>query len=263
MHPGFRRTGLALIAAARIAFPPVPDGAAGQERECPVPESFAAFEPSGSRTVKLLAAGSEIVIVVLGGSSSLGNAAGGASLAWPTRMAGALTSRFPSARIRVVNLAVPRQTAQAAAARVTRDVLPLKPALVIWETGTMEAVRGAAVDEFRETLQAGIGELQAGGVEVMLMSPQFSRDTDAVIYFEPYLVAMRELADINDVPLFHRHGIMRYWAETGALDLRERDRGKRRALAAKLYECIGRAVADFVARDGADSEAAARPAGRP
>ena len=34
---------------------------------------------------------------------------------------------------------------------------------------------------------------------------QFSRASDAVIHFEPYLAAMRELADINDVPLFRRH----------------------------------------------------------
>jgi hypothetical protein len=59
---------------------------------------------------------------------------------------------------------------------------------------------------------------------------------------------MRELADVNDVPLFRRHGIMRHWAESGFLDLRARDDEKRRQVAAKLYDCIGRAMADFVTR---------------
>ena len=86
------------------------------------------------------------------------------------------------------------------------------------------------------------------------MNAQFSRDTDAVIRFEPYLGAMRELADVNDVPLFHRHGIMRHWAETGTLDARP--------LAAKLYDCLGRAMADFVAREASGSAAAASPGGR-
>ena len=138
-------------------------------------------------------------------------------------MSSVLAGRFPSARIKVVNLAVARQTAKAAVERFSRDVLPLKPTLVIWETGTMEAVRGTDVDEFRETVQAGINELRAARAEVVLMNMQFSRETDAMIQFGPYLIAMRELADANDVPLFRRHGIMRYWAESGLLDLRARD----------------------------------------
>jgi hypothetical protein len=76
-----------------------------------------------------------------------------------------------------------------------------------------------------------------------------------MIHFEPYLIAMRQVADATDVPLFHRHGIMRYWAESGLLDLRVRDDEKRRELAVKLYDCIGRAMAKFVTRGSGDSAA--------
>jgi hypothetical protein len=124
----------------------------------------------------------------------------------------------------------------------------------------MEAVRGTDVDEFRDTLQAGIDELRASGAEVALMNMQFSRETDAMIHFGPYLSAMRELADANDVPLFRRHGIMRYWAENDFLDLRTREAEKRRQLAAKLYDCIGHAMADFVTR-GIPAAKAASSAG--
>ncbi|MGB7949126.1 MAG: hypothetical protein WCH75_15680, partial [Candidatus Binatia bacterium] len=129
-----------------------------------------------------------------------------------------------------------------------RDVLPLNPTLVIWETGTVEAVQGSDVDEFRDTVQTGIDVLRAAGAEVVLMNMQFSRPTDAMIHLGPYLNAMRQLADANDVPRFRRHGIMRYWAESGLLDPRVRDGEKSRQLAAKLYDCIGRAMADFVTR---------------
>jgi hypothetical protein len=166
-----------------------------------------------------------------------------------------LTERFSSVLIKVVNRAVPRQMAKQVVERLDRDILPLKPTLVIWETGTMEAVRGVDVDAFRETLRAGIDELRAAGVEVVLMNMQFSRETDAMIHFEPYLIAMRQVADATDVPLFHRHGIMRYWAESGLLDLRVRDDEKRRELAVKLYDCIGRAMAKFVTRGSGDSAA--------
>jgi hypothetical protein len=258
MTPGFLRyavvltvTGMSLLSGPAEAF--------GQQQDCSVPERFYLFEPELTKTSKALAGGGEVVIAVLGGSSTLGRAAGGSDRAWPARMAAVLAERFPSARIKVVNLAVARQTAKAAAERLDRDVLPLKPTLVIWETGTMEAVRGTVVDEFRETLQTAIDELHSAGTEVVLMNTQFSRDTDAVIQFGPYLIAMRELADANGVPLFRRHGIMRYWAESEVLDLRVRDGEKRRQVAAKLYDCIGRAMADFVARGVRAAKTAASP----
>lgn len=239
---------IALIVAATLALSSAPRAAVGLEPACPTPEGFAGFEAPVPKTAKALAAGSEIVIVTLGGASSLGSAAGGPSLSWPSRLASALAARFPAARVKVVNLAMPRQTAREAADRLAREVLPLKPMLVIWETGTMEAVRGTGVDDFRDTVQAGIDELRAAGIEVALMNAQFSRDADPMIHFAPYLAAVRELADANDVPVFHRYGLMRHWDESGVLDLRTRESEKRRRLAARLYDCLGHAMADFVAR---------------
>lgn len=242
------RVTIPLMAAAAIGIPSVPVGAFGEGQECSVPESFYAFEPTLSKTTKALADGREVVIIILGGSSTLGLAAGGGGFGWPARMAAALAVRFPSARVKAVNLAVARQTAKGAADRLARDVVPLKPTVVIWETGTVEAVQGSDIDQFRETMQAGIDALRAAGAEVVLMDMQFSRAADAMIHFEPYLIAMHQLADANDVPLFRRHGIMRHWIESGLLDPRVRDGEKSRQLAAKLYDCIGRAMADFLTR---------------
>jgi lysophospholipase L1-like esterase len=253
------RRAIVPIAAAAIAFLSVPAGAFVQDQECSVPESFYAFEPTLAKTDKALPDGREVVIAVLGGSSTLGRAAGGADFAWPARLAATLTSRFPSAQIKVVNLAVARQMAKGAADRLARDVLPLKPTLVIWETGTVEAVQGSDIEQFRETLQAGIDALRHAGVEVVLMNMQFSRASDAMIRFEPYLTAMRQVADANDVPLFRRHGIMRNWAESGLLDPSARDGEKSRPLAAKLYDCIGRAMADFVTRGIPAAKSAVNP----
>jgi acyl-CoA thioesterase I len=247
MTPVFLRYAIALIAAAGIGLLSAAVEAFGQEGECSVPERFYASEPQLNNTIKAFAGG-EVVIAVLGGASTLGRAAGGSDRAWPARLSSALAERLPSARVKVVNLAVAGQTAKEAVKRLDRDVVPLKPTLVIWETGTMEAVRGTDVDEFREAMKAGIDELRAAGAEVVLMNVQFSRETDAMIHFGPYLSAMRELAEANDVPVFRRRGIMRHWAESGALDLRAKEGEKRRQVATKLYDCIGRAMGDFVTR---------------
>jgi lysophospholipase L1-like esterase len=243
-----RRWVLILISTAGLAVLPTLRASFGGEAGCPTPEGFGALEATLPKTAKALADGSSVTIVAIGGSSTLGTAAGGANLSWPSRLGGILAGRFPSARLKVVNLATPRQTARDAVGRLSREALPLRPTLVIWETGTVEAVRGTDVDEFRETVQAGVDLLQTAGIEVVVMNPQFSRDTDAMIHFGPYLTALRELADANNVPMFHRYGLMRYWAESGVLDLRTKDAEERRRLATRLYDCLGQSVADLVAR---------------
>ncbi len=255
----FVRQVFVLITAAGIGFVPAAGGAFDQAHDCPMPERFYESEPPLTKTAQALATGREVVIATLGGSSTLGLAAGATALAWPARLGSVLTDRFPSARIKVVNRAVARQTAKQVLERLDRDILPLKPNLVIWETGTMEAVRGSDVEAFRETVRTAIDELRAAGVEVVLMNMQFSRETDAMIHFEPYLIAMRQVADANEIPLFRRRGIMRYWAESGFLNLRVKDDKKRRELAVKLYDCIGRAMAHFVTRGIPDSNSEANP----
>ena len=131
MTPALLRPAIVVMAAVAIGLPSIPAGAFGEEQECSVPESFYTFEPTLIKTTKALADGREVVIIILGGSSTLGLAAGGGGFAWPARMAAALAVRFPSARVKVINLAVARQTAKGAADRLARDVLPLKPTLVI------------------------------------------------------------------------------------------------------------------------------------
>jgi lysophospholipase L1-like esterase len=258
MTTAFVRCAIVLIAAGGIELFSAP-AAVGQERECSLPESFYAFEPPLRKTAKAFASGREVVIAVLGGASTLGLAAGGADFAWPARLAAGLTEKFPTVRTKVISFAVARQTAKQMVDRLDRDILPLKPTLVIWETGTMEAVRGMDIDQFRETLRTGTEHLRVARVELVLMNMQFSRATEAMIHFDPYLTAMRELADANDVPLFRRHEIMRYWAESGLLDLRATDGEKRGRVAAKLYDCIGRTMAHFVTRGLPTEKPEAKP----
>ena len=137
-----QRWAVALIATASLALSAAPSAAGGQEAACPTPDGFGASEATLPKTAKALASGSPVVIVALGGSSTLGVAAGGTSLAWPSRLAVVLAGRFSSARVKVVNLAMSRQTAREAAGRLAREVLPLRPTLLIWETAAEPGLLG-------------------------------------------------------------------------------------------------------------------------
>jgi hypothetical protein len=239
---------LSLIATVGIGLFFLPEIAPAQEQGCAVPISFYDTEPTLPKTTAAIASGKTILIVVIGGASTLGHAAGSPDLAWPARFAVALTSRFPSARVTVNNRAVARQTTQEMASRLDQEVIALKPMLVIWETGTTDAVRGTDLDEFRQTIQTGIERLRASEAEMVLMDMQFSRHTHAVINFDRYESVLREVTDANDVPLFRRLDIMHHWVESGLFDLMTADPTKLPLVASRLYDCIGRAMADFVTR---------------
>jgi acyl-CoA thioesterase-1 len=109
--------------------------------------------------------------------------------------------------------------------------------------GSSGSERDLRLDFFR-----GIDRLRASGAEVVLMDPRFSRQTHAVINFDRYESILREVTDANEVPLFRRHDIMRHWAESGLFDLMTADHDNLPLIASRLYDRIGRAVADFISR---------------
>ena len=248
MAATFLHSTIGLLAAVGIWLLSLPGTAPAQEQGCAVPASFYDTEPTLLKTAEAIASGRTVSIVALGSASTLGRAAGSPDLAWPARLAVALRSRFPAARVTVDNRAVAHQTSPEMAALLEREVIALKPTLVIWETGTTDAVQDTDLDEFRQTIQDGIDRLRTSAVEVVLMDTQFSRQTHAVINFERYESVLREVTDANDVPLFRRHDIMHHWAESGLFDLMAGDPAKLHLVASRLYDCIGRAMADFVTR---------------
>jgi hypothetical protein len=146
----------------------------------------------------------------------------------------------------VVNRGVARQTAQQMLERFPTDVIPEDPVLVIWETGTTDAVRGVDVDDFAATLQAGIDELKARGIDTVLVDMQFSHSTATVIDFERYLNALHRVGDVNDINVFPRFDMMRYWSEQNVFNFDGVAKGERASLAAKVYECIADRLAETI-----------------
>jgi hypothetical protein len=53
---------------------------------------------------------------------------------------------------------------------------------------------------------------------------------------------------MKGVALFRRHDMMRFWSDSGLLDLSERQGDKQRKMAAVLYDCIARRVDEMIGR---------------
>jgi len=212
---------------------------------CAVASHLVVAEAALPRVAAAIAKDRDLRVSVVGTGSSTLPGANGAKMAYPARLEAALALLFPGVAVKVTAAAMPRQTAAEIAQVFPRILVDAKPALVVWQTGTFDAVRGVDPDEFRTVLEEGIVALQAGGADVILMNMQYSPRTESIIALGSYAESMRFVALEREVPLFDRLAVMKYWSETGTFDLYSESK-KNLDTAAQVHDCLGRLLADLI-----------------
>jgi acyl-CoA thioesterase-1 len=210
---------------------------------CQVPGEMIADASPLRHAAKRAAAERRLKIVALGSSSTLGLGASGPQATYPARLEAILAARYPNYEVQVVNKGVSRQSAQQMLDRLDTDVFAEKPALVIWETGTAEAVRGGDVDELMTALLAGVDRMQAAGIDVVLMDTQYSRMTAQLINFQPYVAAIEQVSGMRDLVLVHRYAVMRYWVDADRFTFTDKSPSEARRIADGVYDCLGQILA--------------------
>lgn len=198
-----------------------------------------------------------LTILVLGSASSLMPGPDGVTKAYPGRLEEALRRRFPDVEVKVIALAKARQTAADMAQSVEKVLLERKPDLVIWQTGTVDAMRGVDPESFRAALDDGIDHILEGDADLILMNMQYSPRTETLIALTSYDDIMRVVARDRDVPLFDRREIMRYWNDNGNFDLNLATKDV--ATAYQVHDCLGRALASLVVEAAGLDSAKQRP----
>jgi len=227
------------------AFLSLPGIALADERPtCEIPAYLLFGNNDLKRVAAVVKEDRRLTIAVVGtGSSALAGPDGPPS-AYPARLEAVLKQRLPAVAVKVVTLVRSRQTAEDLAKGMAKLLVDEKPDLVIWQTGTIDAIRRIEPDDFRAALDEGIETLQKGGADVILMNMQYSPRTDIMLALGPYADAMRVVAQQHEVPLFDRLSIMRHWSDTGEFDLYAS--GKDNVLAFRVHDCIGRAMAAMI-----------------
>jgi hypothetical protein len=183
-------------------------------------------------------------VVVIGSASSELAGPSGSNIAYPTRLEVALSKLLPGVAVKVTTHARPRETAEEMENKLARIVAEAKPALVVWQTGTADAIRGVDPDDFRLALDDGIDTLQAAGVDTVFMNMQYSPRTEAMLAVTAYADAMRMIALQREAILFDRFAIMKRWNEAGIFDLYAATR--KTDVAEQVHDCLGRLLANVV-----------------
>jgi len=183
-------------------------------------------------------------ILVVGAGSSQLPGANGAKNAYPARLQIALSEQLPGVEVKVATDIKATRTAAEMVKALPADLSATKPALLVWQTGTTDAMRAVDPDQFSQALDAGITAARGAGADVVLVNSQYSPRTESMIALSTYSEDMRWVALQQEVPLFDRFSIMRLWSDLGTFDLYSAT--KKLDIAERVHDCIGRLLADLV-----------------
>lgn len=229
-----------MLLAGLVAAPPA--RADDAPEACDVPAHLLSSESTLAKVAAAVKGGKPLNVLVVGSRSSTIPSQDGS--AYPAKLQAMLKDQLGTVP---VNLSVEIQsgkTAEDTAATLIKLVEAKSPTLVIWQTGTYDAIRGIDPDDFRGAVDEGVTALQKAGVDVVLVNLQYSPRTETMTSVPPYLDNMRVVAQQHGIPLFDRFAIMRHWNDSGDFDLFSATHGAE--LAKRVHACIGRALSKFV-----------------
>lgn len=235
------------FAADRIAVPP----------ECAAPDEFTAPDEPLDHVAAALAAGGPLNVLAIGSATTVGEASSTAhgtppGGSFPYRMADALRSALSNIPVQL--------TVHGGRGLTAEDMLPMLQAglkdgkyqLVLWQTGTVEAVRGLRPEAMQAALQEGVETVHNAGADLVVIDSQFSRFLRANANLEPYETVLDQAATMPGVVLFHRFEVMRSWAHEGHIDLEKTPKAGREKAIGQLNTCLGITLARFVLNGAAE-----------
>jgi len=214
-----------------------------------------------SHTAAALAATGSVDVLVLGSGSTVGDSGGSGSPdlsyqtpmdSFPYRMILALRSLHPKLRFALTVQGARGMTADQMLTILSRELQSHHYDLVLWQTGTVEAVQGVRPETLDGILRDGADAVARAQADLMLIDPQYSRFLEANADLGPYEAALRQIAGTADVTLFPRFALTRTWVDAGQVDLERASHDQRDATIARLNDCLGLALARFVLAGAAE-----------
>ena len=225
----------AFLAIAARAAPP---------EQCDPPQSLIESETDLARAMNEFKDKHRLDVTVIGSGSSALSGPDGARSAYPARLEDALKQRLAGAEIKVTAHVQAKETTATMVSGLGKILSDDKPALVIWQTGTADALNGVEPEDFRKNLDDGIEQIQAAGADVILMNMQYSPRTASMLDVSAYADVMRIVAEQRGALLFDRFAIMESWNDSGTFDLYTTT--KNYDMARRVHDCIGWALASLI-----------------
>lgn len=216
-----------------------------EEPRCSVPGEVLYTQQAMPRVARKLAASQPLRIVILGSSSSL-QTTKGLPRSYAAGLPDALAYRLNNTNLQIENLSERTMTAAQMTAAIMQRVPALRPDLVIWQTGNVDAAQKVDINSFAEALKIGLEHLQSYGADILLVAPQYRMRLSSMVDVEPYNKVMEQIASAEDVLLFPRFEIMRRWSEEERFNSRTTDLDLQMREAEAQNRCLAGQMADMI-----------------
>ena len=228
-----------------LILPAVPPaGATHTALRCTAPDEVTRFKVTLPHTARAIRRGTALVIVTIGSSSTQGVGASDQAHTYPVRLAEELRRRWPRLVVTVLNKGIGGETAKQMLVRFTRDVLPYHPQLVIWQTGSNHALASEDVQGYEQTVRAGIAQLKAAHMDVILMGPQYAPRVLGRPRLQAIVDTLAAVGNDLQVAVFQRFAVMRYWVTHGQYTIEDLITSDQLHMTDTSYHCIARLLAD-------------------
>jgi acyl-CoA thioesterase-1 len=198
-------------------------------------------------------AGEPVTIVAIGSSSTAGAGASSPAASYPNRLAAELKQHFPGLAITVLNRGVGGEEVADMLKRFDTAVLSAKPDLVLWQLGTNSVIRGHKLGDHGVLIRAGLERIRAIDADVVLIDPQFAPKVISKPEAEDMVALIATTAKHEDVDLFRRFDVMRYWRDVDHLGFETFVSADGLHMNDWSYACMARGLGNAIA------EAAQRP----
>jgi hypothetical protein len=236
---------LLLLAAFAIAAPivavasPVP-------QPCDIPAPFTDVTRPIEPLSRAIAEHRRVTILAIGSAATAGSGTGPADSGFPRRMLAALREAQPRVDFSLAVRGGRGMTAVQMLPLIEDELTQAPPTVVLWQTGTVEAVRGMRADRMRRALQTGVEEIREAGASLVLIDPLFTRTLRANADVEPYETELQQVASQPGAWLFRRYDLTRGWVLSGKIDPERAETDERGIVLDRLNACLGDALARYL-----------------
>lgn len=224
-----------------------PAGATSPARPCTAPDEMTRFKVPLPHTARVIRRGTPLVIVAIGSSSTQGVGASDQAHTYPALLAEALQHRWPHLAVTVMNKGIGGETAEQVRARFPRDVLPYRPQLVIWQTGSNHALTQEDVQGYEQTIRAGIAQLKTAPMDIILMDPQYAPRVLGRPLHKTIIDTLGKVGQDLQVAVFQRFAVMRHWVTHGQYRMEDLITRDQLHMNDTSYACLAHLLANSLA----------------
>lgn len=155
---------------------------------------------------------------------------------------------LPGRTIHVESVGRRNSTVAEQASLINKQVLPRKPALVIWNLGRTDTRRGLPPANMARALDRGLEQLRRQHIDTIVMDPPYHPQFEAFYRTDDYRQYIRWTMNLHDQPYLQRYDMIDYWASTGRIDLDSGEPDRQAAAVTFTETCIAYQLSRMIDR---------------